>query len=96
MERLGERDTNNKELIYSNKDNDGNTIELYEGASLKNYPPDIKEKDKVMYILTTGMYRYKFADQDALLNAVLRIVVRPERRREKAQHFIDVASKYLY
>lgn len=83
------------ELVYRNDDSDGATLEVYRGPSLKNYPSDIAAKDAVFYIRTTDLYRFTLKDQAELIKLVLSIVVRPERRKEKAQLFIDAAKSMV-
>ena len=84
-----------KELIYQNQDWDGNKFRVWKGKSLKKYPDYIANNDAVFYIETSGLYRFTLKDQIALEGLVLSIVVKPERRKEKAKLFIDEANKQL-
>lgn len=92
MVNVGQPD---KELVYTNFDNDGNRLQVWKGKSLKNYPFYIADGDAVFYIETSGIYRFTLKDQIKLLNLVLGIVVIPQRRREKAQLFIDEIRKIV-
>ena len=82
-------------LIYHNQDHDGNKLSVYKGASLKGYPQYIADNDATFYIETLGRYRFTLKDQLTLQDLVLGIVVIPERRKEKAQLFIDNAIKHI-
>jgi len=92
MVNMGQPD---KELVYTNSDNDGNKLQVWKGKSLKNYPAFITNGDAVFYIETNGIYRFFLKDQLKLLNLVLSIVVIPQRRKEKAQLFINEINKLL-
>lgn len=84
------------EFIWeSEPDRDGNTLKVWRGPSLKDYPPSIADYDFVFYIETSGQYRFRLADQIRLMNLVLSIVVLPQRKKEKALLFINEARKYL-
>uniref|UniRef100_A0A6M3KTH5 Uncharacterized protein n=1 Tax=viral metagenome TaxID=1070528 RepID=A0A6M3KTH5_9ZZZZ len=84
----------NLELIYHNKDWEGNTLQVWKGKSLKRYPEYIANGDAVFYMETNGLYRFTLKDQIMLEGLVLSIVVVPERRNEKANLFINEANKY--
>lgn len=83
------------ELVYQNRDGDGNQLHVWKGKSLKNYPRYIADNDFVFYVQTSGLYRFSLEDQLKLEDLVLAIVVIPKRRREKAQLFIDAANKHI-
>lgn len=83
----------NLELVYENNDWESNTLKVWKGKSLKQYPAYIANEDAVFYIETNGLYRFTLKDQLKLLDLVLSIVVVPQRRQEKAQLFIDVIKQ---
>lgn len=82
------------QLVYQNKDWEGNEIKVWRGKSLKQYPSYIANADAVFYIETKGLYRFTLKDQYELMKLVLAIVVIPQRRAEKAQGFIDIAEQF--
>ena len=83
------------ELYYLNTDWEGNKLKVYGGKSLRDYPSDIAEKDMVFYIITDGHYRFTLEDQQQLIELVLGVVVRTNRKAEKALLFINMALKML-
>lgn len=86
----------NLQLVYHNKDWEGNELKVWKGKSLKQYPSYIANDDAVFYIETEGLYRFTLRDQHELMRLVLTIVVIPQRRAEKAKGFINIASEYLH
>jgi len=82
------------EIVYQNKDWEGNHLQVWKGKSLKQYPDYIASGDAVFYIETKGLYRFTLKDQIELMRLVLSIVVLPNRRREKADLFINEALKH--
>jgi len=82
------------QLVYQNKDWEGNVLKVWRGKSLKQYPSYIANGDAVFYVETIGLYRFTLKDQHELMRLVLSIVVIPQRRAEKAQGFIDIAEEY--
>jgi len=86
------------ELVYGPTiDKNGNQFRVWRGKNRIPYPPDIAEKDAIFYIQVNDSKPYKFTlkDQIACEGKVLGIVVKPNRRREKAYLFIDEANKHI-